>query len=297
MQIKNKIIKNITIVAFFGVIGKIISFFIEMLTAYRIGATLESDAYYVIYSIYGIIGPMVSVGIWKVYMPAYKERCVLGLNNKANKITNQLFIIFEIISLILFTIINIFPTYIISFFAPGFDKQTVEFAIPMLRIISLLFMIGIAHTFSSAILQSHNQFKKSQFKVIMQHIPTFLYLLFWGRDLSVLGLTISVVVGELLTAIIMYILGFKLYRFSLPKTLIDSDTKTILKSVPAACLTSIINQLNNIIDKAFASTLAIGAITCLNYGTKLRNFIDGLFSTAISTAVFPTITEITSHSQ
>ncbi len=235
---------------------------------------------------------MISVGIWKVYMPAYKERCVLEENLNANKITNQLFIIFEIISLILFAIINTFPAIIISLFAPGFNEQTLEFAIPMLRIISLLFAIGVSHTFSSAILQSHNQFKKSQLKVIMEHIPTLLYLLFWGRNLSVLGLTISVVVGEFLTAIVMYVFGIKLYRFSFPKTLIDSETKAILKSVPAACLNSIINQLNNIIDKAFASTLMVGAITCLNYGTKLRNFVDGLFSTAISTAVFPTLTEL-----
>lgn len=289
---KSKLFRSISIVVSFGMIAKILSFFIEMLTAFKIGATIESDAYYVIYSIYSIISPMISIGIWKVYMPAYKERCVLGQKDNANKITNQLFIIFEIISLIIFIVINCFPTFIISLFAPGFNEKTIEFAVPMLRIISLLFAIGIAHTFSSAILQSHNQFKKSQFKLIMEHIPTLLYLLFWGKKLSVLGLTISVVVGELLTAFIMYILGFKLYSFSFPKTLIDSETKAILKSVPAACLNSIINQLNNVIDKAFASTLTVGAITCLNYGTKLRNFVDGLFSTAISTAVFPTITEL-----
>lgn len=292
MSLKNKIIKSIAIVVSFAFIGKIFSFLIEMLTAAKIGVSKESDAYYVVYSIYGIIGPMISVGIWKVFMPAYKERCVLNNIAGANKVTNQLFIFFEIIALFIILTINIFPESLIYVFAPGFDEQRIKFAIPMLRFISLLFAIGISHTFSSAILQSHNNFKKSQFKTILEHIPTLLYFLFWSSDLSVLGLTISIVIGQLVTAIVMYLFGLKFYRFSCPIKILDSESIEILKSVPAACLNSVISQLNNIIDKAFASTLAVGAITCLNYGAKLRNFVDVLFSTAISTAVFPTITEL-----
>lgn len=51
-------------------------------------------------------------------------------------------------------------------------------------------------------------------------------------------------------------------------------------------------QLNNIIDKAFSSILNTGAVTYLNYGSKLINLFDGIFSTAVTTAIFPLITEM-----
>lgn len=289
---KHSIIKGVFIVVFFLIGSKVLSFFIEMLTAYSLGAGTESDIYYVVYSVYSIISPMISIGIWKVYMPSYKERLVLDKNDEAISITNKLYLIFIFVSILIIAIINLIPQSVISIFAPGLSIASVERAVPLLRIISVLFFVGIIHTFGTAILQANNRFEKSQSKGIIQHIPTLLYLLIFRRSVTILGLSISIVIGEIVAAAVISIFTEPYYRFSVPKKLIDSEVWTILKTLPSACVVSIINQLHGIIDKAFASSLQTGSITCLNYGAKLCYFFDGIFSTAVSTAVFPTLTEL-----
>jgi murein biosynthesis integral membrane protein MurJ len=263
-----------------------------MLTAYSLGASEMSDIYFVIYSIYTIISPMISIGIWKVYMPSYKEKLVLNKENEALDITSKLLVFFLLISLCIIAVINIFPAYTIFIFAPGFNMSAVDVGIPLLRIISILFFLGIIHTFGSAILQANQQFKKSQSKGVIQHIPTLVYLVIFTNKVTIVGLTLSIVFGEVLSAIVMMCYSKPYYRFRLPNKIFDSETCIILKTIPSACAVSIINQLNGIIDKAFASSLKTGSITCLNYGSKLCYFFDGIFSTAVSTAVFPTLTEL-----
>lgn len=289
---KPSIIKGVFTVVFFLIGSKILSFIIEMLTAYSLGASTDSDIYYVIYSVYSILSPMISIGIWKVYMPSYKERLVLNKPDEAHDITNKLFLIFAYISIFIIAIINLIPRGVINVFAPGLSADSVIKGIPLLRIISSLFLVGIIHTFGSAILQANNRFEKSQLKGIIQHIPTLLYLIAFRQSISITGLTISIVVGEIVSAIVISFFTQPYYVFSLPGKLLDNEILRILKTLPSACAISIINQLHGIIDKAFASSLAVGSITCLNYGAKLCYFFDGIFSTAISTAVFPTLTEL-----
>ena len=117
-------------------------------------------------------------------------------------------------------------------------------------------------------------------------------MILFRQSANILGLTLSIVIGEMLAAFVMVYFSKSLYRFKLPKRIFDKEIYKIIKIIPSACAISIINQVHSIIDRAIASSLAIGSITCLNYGSKLCNFFDGIFSTAVSTAVFPTLTEL-----
>ncbi len=48
-----------------------------------------------------------------------------------------------------------------------------------------------------------------------------------------------------------------------------------------------INDLNAIVDKTLASSLAAGSISALNYANKLNALILGVFISAITTVIFP----------
>lgn len=292
MERKGTLIKGILVVVFFLIGSKLFSFLIEMLIAYSLGATMESDIYYLVYGIYAIISPMISIGIWKVYMPAYKGYCVVNKHEVATQVTDKLLTVFLFVSLLIIILINAFPKAILKVFAPGFAADSVIQAIPLLRWVSLLFFFTTIHTFSSAILQSNNKFEKSQIKGIIQHIPSLIYLIVFRDKVSIYGLVLSIVCGEILTMVVMQILVKPFYSFTCRAKIFDFEIRKILKTVPVACAIAIINQINGIVDKAFASTLQAGAITCLNYGAKLNGFFDGIFSVAISTAVFPTLTEL-----
>lgn len=286
------ILKNISIVVLFLFLAKFFSFIIELLIASKFGVTNETDVYYMVTGIIQVIYPMISIGIWKVFLPEYKEKISLGNKLAANILTNKLICVFIVISITVMAIIILFPHFIIKIFAPGFNETAILLAVPLIRILSFMFIFNVLATFFSGILQSNNQFAKSQFKEVIQHLPPILYLLFSFGFAGLNGLTYVIVFGSFLSFFIEYIFVKKYYSFKMPKKMLDTNILSVLKRVPITCLNSIINQLNSIIDKAFASSLTIGAVTCLNYGGKLVNLFDGLFSTAISTALFPKIAEL-----
>ena len=68
-----------------------------MLVATKFGASEETDVYYMVIGIVQICYPMISVGIWKVFLPEYKTRCVKGEYEEANIITNKLIEFFLLI--------------------------------------------------------------------------------------------------------------------------------------------------------------------------------------------------------
>lgn len=288
----NKILKNASIVMIYSLIAKFSSFVVELLVASNLGVSHETDAFYMVYGIVQIIYPMISVGIWKVYLPEYKTRTVLGKNTAASEVTNQLLSIFSIVAVLIITIIAAFPQWIIRIFAPGFDEDTFFISETLLRIVIFIILFNTIATFSSAILQSWGNFAKAQVKDIVFHIPTLAYLVVFRSYSTVNGVAYSILVGAVLAAIIEYLFGRARYRYRIPVKLVDTEVIKIIKQVPVACLNSIINQLNSVIDKIFASTLQMGAVTYLNYGGKLIHLFDGIFSTAISTALFPYVTEL-----
>ncbi len=52
-----------------------------------------------------------------------------------------------------------------------------------------------------------------------------------------------------------------------------------------------INDLNAIVDKTLASSLAVGSISALNYANRLNNLILGVFISAITTVIFPILSK------
>lgn len=289
---KNKFLKSASIVIVYSLVAKFTSFFMELLVASNMGANNETDAFYMVYGIVQIIYPMISVGIWKVFLPEYKTRTVLGKHVEAFELTNQLLSIFAFIAIVIIVCVLLYPRGVILIFAPGFCDDTFRISEYLLKIVIFIILFNILATFSAAILQSEKIFSKSQLKDVVFQLPPLIYMIYSNNECTVAGLASSILIGSIVSAILTYKFVNAFYRYAMPLNITNRNIVPIIKQVPIACLNSIINQLDNVVDKAFASTLPIGAITYLNYGGKLVHLFDGILSTAISTAVFPYMTEL-----
>lgn len=286
------IFKGTAILVIYSLTAKFLSFLIELLIASKFGASMETDAYYLTYGIILSVFPMLSVGIWKVFMPEYKTCMAQGRNDHAKILSDQLMVVFVGIALAITLFFNLSPRFVISCFAPGFNEQSINLSVNILRILSFVFVFNTVSTFPSAMLQAKSLFSKSQVKEVVLFLFPLAYLIIFAPDRGVEGLAVSVLVGVFVAMVWQYCLVLPYYRWSKPHKILNRETLEILKLYPIACLNAIINQLNNIIDKVFASTLGVGAVTYLNYGARIIHLFDGLFSTAISVAIFPHLIEM-----
>ena len=289
---KNSLISCVFTVMFFTVLAKVLSFVIELIIAYRFGANEETDTYYLVNGIIQIITPMITIGIWKVFMPAYKECLVKKNRYDSNILTNEMMLVFSMTCVGGVLMIECFPELVIHLFAPGFNGYKLELSVALLRIMSPMLIIITLAVFHSAILQANNEFTKSQIKYVFQHIPTLIYLAFFSSFLNIKYLSISLMVGELIAFMMVAFYTRNEYKFVLPSMRLSGKTIKVLKLVPAACLNSIISQINHIVDKAFCSILQTGTLTYLTYGNKVVSLFDGVVTTAFSTAFFPRLVEL-----
>ncbi|MBU5436816.1 oligosaccharide flippase family protein [Tissierella sp. MSJ-40] len=79
---------------------------------------------------------------------------------------------------------------------------------------------------------------------------------------------------------------------------LDIKNEYIKNIVYIALLVTIgvsVNQVNVLVDRTLASSVAIGGISALNYANKLNGFVQGLFVISVATAMYPMIFKMTAE--
>ena len=105
---EKRILKNVGVVFAILILAKIAAFANDAILAAFIGTSADADAFYMVLGIQQVIYPMLSVGIWKVFLPEYKKNMVLNGEKAADIFANKIMILFTGFSLIVAGLIFIF---------------------------------------------------------------------------------------------------------------------------------------------------------------------------------------------
>ena len=287
-----QVFRGTVVIVLVGILAKITSFISEAVLAAYLGTTFRSDAYYMVTSIQAVIYPMLSVGIWKVFMPIYKEKTTLGLNDEAAALTNKAITFFSVVSFIAVGLLILLADPVVSVVAPGFEGETKALCIKLVRISAPMYFFIIAAAIYASVLQANNKFLGSQIREVASHIPTILAAVFFYKTFGIEAMAIALVVGGAVRLLIELPFVTWGYRFRPDFRFRSQEFGLMLRRLPSALLSEGVTQLNILIDKAMASTLPEGTISGLNYGQRLMNVLSGLLSSAIATALYPQMIEL-----
>lgn len=293
-SIGGKLLKGTIVIIFVSVLAKITTFITEAILASYLGTTYQSDAYYMVTSIQYVIYPMLSVGIWKVFLPIYKEKITLGDLDAANGLANKVITNFTIVSVILVAIMMIFSNVVVTIVAPGFQGETKELCVKLVRISAPMYIFIMAAAVYASMLQCHNRFLGSQIREVASHIPTIIAAILLFPRFGIMSLGYALIAGGLLRLLIELPFVNWGYRFRPSFKKKSPEYSLMMKRLPSALISEGVNQLNMLVDKMMASTLPEGAVSGLNYGHRLTNVLSGLLSQAIATALYPQVVELIS---
>ena len=291
-SIGNKIIKGTIIIVLIGILAKLAAFLSEALLAAYLGTTFQSDAYYMVASIKDVIYPMLSVGIWRVFLPIYKDKITHNQTKEAEELTNKAISLFTLVSLIIVFLIIIFADSVVSIIAPGFEGQTRALCIRLVRISAPMYVLIIASAVYASILQCHYKFLGSQIREVASHVPTIIAAVFFYKSFGIEVMAIALVAGGCIRLLIELPFIDWGYKFKPNFHFRTNEFAIMFSRLPSALISEGVTQLNTLIDKAMASTLPEGTISGLNYGHKLVNVLSGLLSSAIATALYPQMIEL-----
>lgn len=287
-----KIASGTIIIVIVGLFAKFASFIAEAVLAAYLGTSYQSDAFYMVTSIQNVIYPMLSVGIWKVFLPVYKEKITIGDRDGAEALSNKLITLLTIVSLVIVGLLIILSEQVVSLVAPGFQGETKELCAYLVRLSSPMYSVIIAAAVYASILQCHDKFLGSQIREVASHIPVILAAVFFYKKLGINSLAFALVAGGLCRLLIELPFVDWGYKYKPDFRYRDDKFIGMLRKLPSALISEGVNQINTLVDKVMASLLPEGTVSGLNYGSKLMNVFSGLISSAIATVMYPQMIEL-----
>ena len=285
----NKTVKNVGIILGCSIAAKILSYIWDATLAAFLGASDQADAFYMTTSIFGILYPILDLGIWKVFLPTYKTKLVENNDKKAEELANISVTLFLTLSVALVLLLIVCAKPLVAIMAPGFALEKRAITIEYLRISAPTYLLMATASVVGAMLQSREKFFGSQIREIGTHVSKIIYVFIFYRFLGIYAAVTAMIVGSVFRLLIQLpFINWK-WKFKLNFNFKDPDIVPMIEGLPSVAITATIAHINGLIDKMVASGTVSGAVSCLNYGNKLMHVFSGMISTAIATAVYPSI--------
>jgi putative peptidoglycan lipid II flippase len=283
--------KSVSLVMIATLFARALGFFREMMIAYKFGTTGISDAFIVSFSIPELLTSGIGSAVATLYIPMY-----LKIQNE-NKEHTSSFNTSVSAGLILFALIivglmEIFPTEFMSLFASGFDAETLRLAIGLTKIMIFSAIPILLDNHYKAYAQIHNRFAAAIFIGSIINVCVILGLMFVTPD-RIMMLAYITLFGNILSAVCLFVLAKKLkFCYAGKIDVKNKYIKGLLIGILPIGFSNIVYEINQIIDKNFASHLVEGTISALNYSSKIINMITAVLGTAVATTVFPRISRL-----
>lgn len=291
-SIGNRVFRGTVVIVFVSILAKLSAFLTEATLAAYLGSTNKSDAYYMVSSVKDVIYPMLSVGIWKVFLPLYKANITKEDIKGANELADKTISFFTIVSMIVVLLVIAFAPPIVSVVAPGFIGETRELCVKLVRISAPMYVLIIASAVYASMLQCHRKFLGSQIREVASRIPTIIGSVVFYRFFGLTAMAVALVVGGLVRLLIELPFVDWGYKYKPNFQFKTNDFLTMMKRMPSALVSGGVSQINSLVDKSMASMLPMGTISNLNYGHRLMNVLSGVLSSAVATALYPEMIEL-----
>ena len=276
--------------SFFTLISRIFGYLRDLVLTSLLGASSAHDVFVVIFRIPNVFRSFFGEGaLAQSLVPS-----IIEVKENLNSFLNQVFTLLFVTLLSFVTIAELFPSFFISIFAPGFyeDPDKYQSASDFLRIVFPYILLISFTAFFGAIQNSKKIFQIVAATPIIFNITLICFALFSNEfNLHILG--IAILIAGLIQLGINFIVVVYFNYF--PKIVLNFD-REILRSffnklIPAFFAAGIY-QLNVLVDTIFASFLITGSPTWLYLSERLIQFPLGLFGVAVALVALPNITEL-----
>ena len=276
--------------SFFTLISRIFGYLRDLVLTSLLGASSAHDVFVVIFRIPNVFRSFFGEGaLAQSLVPS-----IIEAKENLNSFLNQVFTLLFVTLLSFVTIAELFPSFFISIFAPGFyeDPDKYQSASDFLRIVFPYILLISFTAFFGAIQNSKKIFQIVAATPIIFNITLICFALFSNEfNLHILG--IAILIAGLIQLGINFIVVVYFNYF--PKIVLNFD-REILRSffnklIPAFFAAGIY-QLNVLVDTIFASFLITGSPTWLYLSERLIQFPLGLFGVAVALVALPNITEL-----
>lgn len=266
------------------VLGKVCGFVREIVLSHYYGTSNVTDAYIMNGNIVGVLFGWFST-LYVCFTPIYLQTKKHGGNKQADEFTRNVITIFTLLAVLCVGLVYCIPEQIVSFIAPGFDPETKDLTLRFLKISVLILLV---HPFTyplKSYLECNDHFIESSVPDVLVSVLQVVIIAlsgFGGTWLLPFAMFVPYLAQGICLKIFSRRKGFKYY----PQIQGSSELKTLFQLLGPYFVSSLIVEINSMVDRYFASSLQRGSITVLNYASTLNSFVMNVFSIALLVIVY-----------
>lgn len=272
-----------------NLIGKLFSFFREMVFSYFYGTGAITDAFNTSTTAATLIFSVITYALSKTYIPTFSKISKEKGEAEGDVFTNKLlnFSLFLCTSIMILGLA--FAPFIVKMFAIGYDGDKLRISSLFMRAVILTMYPNIYAAIFSSYLQIKGDF-------ITPALPLLILNIILGITVAISKGNIYIMAGGIFLAyFIQYIVfpsqirkaGFKR---KIGKFEIDEDIKTLIKlSIPTIFSMAAV-YISTIVDQSFASIVANdGGVSIINYSLKILRIVSSTFIVPFQITAYPLI--------
>lgn len=284
---KSTLVKSSVLLMALTIVSKFFGFARETTQAYFFGANINTDAYLVAMTIPSALFLSVSGAVNNVFIPVYDRFRFQG-RDKA------LVWKFTVISILLCTVVFIVPVFlntplVVKLFAPDFPEEGIALAAGMLRILIFIIFFRLLSAVGTAVLHVNRNFLVPGMVGFPYSLCIMAFSAFFAGSMGIKALIWGTVIG---VGSQFLVLAPWLARTRMRGAIgdkVSDGLKEIAVLLPPVLAGSLAGELKAMIDKIFASGLAEGSISFLNYAVRINGLPTGLLVTSVITVLYPTL--------
>jgi putative peptidoglycan lipid II flippase len=284
-----KILKNSILVLVLIVLGKLLSFFRDIIITSQFGSTYQTDAYFAANNIPSIIFTAILSSYIVLLIPNYKKILAKDGVEDANIFVSKVINLFFIVSVVLSVFGFLFIEELLYLVAPGFNDETRELGILIGKILILSFPFSSATLILSTISNANNKYYAPHIIPVFSAIFIIISILLFSKEHGILTLAVAGVAAFFFQLLIQIFISRNHFKYTIKVNLVDKNIKKMSWLVLPIFLGFSIDQINLLVNSIISSNLTEGSLSSLNYAQRLQATINGTLSTALITVIYPLI--------
>lgn len=272
-------------------VGYFIAFAREATIASFWGVSADVDAYTVAITIPINLFSIITLSIQSVIIPIYSNQLINHGREYSDRYISLLLNAIIAISFFLILVFEFLASPIAYLFAPGFSPESHQLVVSLLRLVIPTILFSLAIYVFTGVLNVHKSFVWPSISVYILNLSIIIAIVLLHSKFGIASACVGQIIGVILQFTFLLLFVRKHVKFSLVINFRDKDIVETGKKVVPVMWSTLLAELNAIVNRSVASLLFVGAIASLGYAGKINSVLMAFFTSAIATVVYPLYAE------
>lgn len=288
---------SLSLVSILALISRVLGFGREAAIAAVFGASSATDVLLVAslipFTVASVAGEALSVALVPIYVQAHRRA-----DNVAHRLASNVFFLSGIILIFLAILGALIAPWGAHLIAPGLSQSAAAEASRLMRwMMCVIVFVGLGGVLSG-ILQARLRFAPPAFVGVAYNMVMITFVIslgpHWGISAAVIGFIVGTLFYLLIQWPVLWRMGVRLSPF--PErpwryVVLDRDVRRLVWILLPILAVSILRNMNVVVERIFASSLAEGSISALNFAFTLVNLPNSLLFIPLATVLYPTFAQ------